>query len=61
MGLADEIGSLDSVARDVIKAEDVVDFTAHEGFADRIAKKLGAGVASAFPGFGSQVGGVRLQ
>ena len=60
MGLADEIGSLDSVARDVIKAEDVVDFTAHEGFADRIAKKLGAGVASAFPGFGSQVGGVSL-
>jgi len=60
MGLADEIGSLDSVARDVIKAEDVVDFTAHEGFADRIAKKLGAGVASAFPGFGSQIGGVSL-
>ncbi len=31
MGLADEMGSVESVARDVIKAEDLVDFTAHEG------------------------------
>lgn len=61
MGLADEIGSVDSVARDVIKEENIVDFTAHEGIADRLAKKLGAGVASAFPGFGAQVGGVNLR
>ncbi len=61
MGLADEIGSVDSVARDVIKAEDIVDFTMHEGIADRLAKKFGAGVASAFPGFGAQVGGMALQ
>lgn len=61
MGLADEIGSVDSVARDIIKAEDIVDFTTHEGFADRLAKKLGAGVASAFPGFGAQAGGVTLR
>jgi len=61
MGLADEIGSVDSVARDVIKAEDIVDFTARENIADRLAKKLGAGVASAFPGFGAQVGGVTLR
>ena len=61
MGLADEIGSVDSVARDVIKAEDIVDFTTHEGIADRLAKKFGAGVASAFPGFGAQGGGVTLR
>ena len=61
MGLADEFGSVDSVARDVIKVENIVDFTTHEGFADRLAKKLGAGVASAFPGFGAQVGGVTLR
>ncbi|MBI5891721.1 MAG: S49 family peptidase [Nitrosomonadales bacterium] len=60
MGLADEIGSLDSVARDVLKEENIVDFTMHEGLADRLAKKLGAGVASAFPGFGAQAGGVAL-
>jgi len=61
LGLADEIGSVDSVARDVIKVENLVDFTTHEGFADRLAKKFGAGVASAFPGFGTQVGGVTLR
>lgn len=61
MGLADDIGSVDSVARDVIKVENIVDFTTHEGLADRLAKKFGAGVASAFPGFGAQLGGVTLR
>ncbi|MDO8312283.1 MAG: S49 family peptidase [Sideroxyarcus sp.] len=61
LGLADEIGSMDSVARDIIKAEDIVDFTAHENIVDRLAKKFGAGVASAFSGFGAQVGGVTLR
>jgi protease-4 len=61
MGLADEIGSVDSVARDVIKVENIEDFTTHEGLADRLAKKFGAGVASAFPGFGAQMGGVTLR
>ncbi len=61
MGLADDIGSLDSVARDIIKEENVVDFTTREGFADRLAKKFGAGAASMFPGFGAQTGGVVLR
>ena len=55
MGLADGYGSLESVARDVIKAEKIVDFTVKEGFADRWAKRFGAGVASAI-GFSSQSG-----
>ncbi len=46
LGLADALGSVDSVARDVIKAEELVDFTQREGFADRLAKGLGAGAAS---------------
>lgn len=61
LGLADGIGSVDSVARDIIKAETVVDFTARENIADRLAKKLGAGVASMFPGFGAQSEGVTLR
>ena len=61
MGLADEIGSIESVARDVIKADNIVDFTTHEGFADRLAKRFGAGVASAFPGFSSEANGVVLR
>jgi len=58
LGLADEIGSVDSVARDVIKAEAIVDFTEKEGLTDRLAKRFGAGVASALPGFSSQSGGI---
>ena len=59
MGLVDGFGSLESVARDVIKAEKIVDFTMQENFADRLAKRLGAGVASAI-GFSAQ-GGVSLR
>ncbi|MDO8989775.1 MAG: S49 family peptidase [Sideroxyarcus sp.] len=61
MGLADDIGSVDSVARDIVKVEEILDFTTREGLADRLAKKFGAGVASAFPGFGAQAGGVSLR
>jgi len=56
LGLADELGSVESVARDVIKADRIVDYTTREGFADRLAKKFGAGVASMIPGLTSQSG-----
>ena len=45
LGLADGLGSVDSVARDVIKQENVVDFTTREGLADRVAKRFGAAAA----------------
>ncbi len=61
LGLADEMGSVESVARDVIKAEDIVDFTTREGIADRLARRFGAGVASALPGFSSRANGVSLR
>lgn len=41
LGLADGFGSAEYVARDVIHAENVVDFTPQEGFADRFAKRFG--------------------
>ncbi len=41
LGLADALGSTDYVARNVIKAKDIVDFTPQEGFADRFAKRFG--------------------
>ncbi len=47
LGLADALGSVDSVARDVIKAEDVVDFTPRENIAERVARKFGATMAEA--------------
>jgi protease-4 len=42
MGLADGLGTLDYVAREVIKAEDLVDYTRRENVAERLAKRFGA-------------------
>ena len=44
LGLADALGSLDFVAREVVKAEDVVDYTRHENVAERLAKRFGAAI-----------------
>ena len=60
MGLADGYGTVESVARDVIKAENIVDFTTKENFADRLAKRLGVGAMSAI-GFGTHANGVSLR
>ncbi|MBI1943635.1 MAG: S49 family peptidase [Betaproteobacteria bacterium] len=56
LGLADAIGTLDSVARDVIKAEDVVDYTQKENLAEKFARRFGAGVASALLEFVARTG-----
>ena len=42
LGLADGLGSLDSVARDVVKAEKLVDYTNKENIVERFAKRFGA-------------------
>lgn len=42
LGLADALGSLDYVAREVIKAEDIVDYTQQENIAERFARRFGA-------------------
>ncbi len=44
LGLADATGSLDFVAREVIKAEDIIDYTPRENVAERLAKRFGASV-----------------
>ncbi|MEN9479590.1 MAG: hypothetical protein RLZZ298_985 [Pseudomonadota bacterium] len=46
LGLADEFGSVDSVARDVIKAEKVLDYSLKDNIAERFAKRLGAGAVN---------------
>lgn len=43
LGLADGFGSVDSVARDVIKADKVLDYSVRDNIAERFAKRLGAG------------------
>jgi len=47
LGLADGLGNVDSIARDVIKAEHVVDFTLRENIAERLSRKFGAAMAEA--------------
>jgi protease IV len=42
LGLADQLGNIDFVAREVIKAEDLVDYTRRDNVAERLAKKFGA-------------------
>jgi len=44
MGLADQLGNLDYVAREVVKAEDVIDYTRRENPLDRLTKRFGMGV-----------------
>ena len=50
-GLVDGVGTVDSVARDIVKAEDLVDYTIEENnfekFARRIGMSFGAGVMQA--------------
>ena len=46
LGLADHLGSLDSVARDVVKAEDIIDYTVKENIAERLAKRFGAALGA---------------
>jgi protease-4 len=42
LGLVDKIGNIDFVAREVVKAEEIVDYTTHDNVAERLAKRLGA-------------------
>lgn len=60
IGLADALGSTEFVARDVIKQEDIVDFTHQETFADRFAKRLGASIAKHI-GFDVETSGLKLR
>jgi len=43
-GLADRLGSLDYIAREVVKAEEVIDYTPKENVAERLVKRFGAAV-----------------
>ncbi len=46
LGVADGLGSLDQVARDIVKAEDIVDYTLKENLAERLAKRFGAAIGA---------------
>lgn len=44
LGLADSLGSLDQVAREVVKAEELVDYSNRKNLAERFAKRFGAAI-----------------
>ncbi len=46
LGLADHLGSLDYVAREVVHAEDIIDYTPKENIAERFAKRFGASIGA---------------
>ncbi|PKO34888.1 MAG: S49 family peptidase [Betaproteobacteria bacterium HGW-Betaproteobacteria-7] len=61
-GLADDFGNVDSVARDVLKAETVLDYSVKDNIAERFAKRLGATTFSGFwNAFVESAGAMRLQ
>jgi len=47
LGLADALGSLDYVAREVVKTEEIVDYSPQESIADRLARRIGTAVGDA--------------
>lgn len=47
IGLVDGYGTVDSVARDIFKATDILDYTLKENFAERVAKRFGAQAGAA--------------
>jgi protease IV len=46
LGLIDHLGSLEHVAREIVRAEEVVDYTPKENVAERLAKRLGASIGA---------------
>ncbi|MHB1360396.1 MAG: S49 family peptidase [Rhodocyclaceae bacterium] len=50
LGLADDFGTVDSVARDVIKAEEIRDYTMKPNLAEKFARRFGAEVAAGLGG-----------
>jgi protease-4 len=56
LGLADGFGGLDYVAREVVKAEDIVDYTQKDNLAEKFARRLGAGAMGALLEFSARSG-----
>ncbi len=55
LGLADEMGNAEYVAREIIEAETLIDFTPREGFPDLFAKRLGKITADALTSITTEI------
>ena len=56
LGLADALGGLDYVAREVVKAEDIFDYTQKENLAEKVARRFGAGAMGSLLEFATRSG-----
>ena len=59
LGLVDALGNLDYVAREVIKAEDILDYTPQEGLAERLARRIGTAIGEAVQPWAKQAATLR--
>ena len=59
LGLADKFGNLDFVAREVVKAEEVIDYTPQENIAERLVKRFGASIGAGAVRALHGIGGLR--
>lgn len=61
LGLADAIGNTSYVAREIVGAEETVDFTAKEDPFERLARRFGAAAGEAFTRISGLGGGFQLR
>ena len=54
LGLADELGNVDSVARNVLKTQSIVDYTEEERLSERLFKRLGVSMGEGVAKYGSE-------
>lgn len=54
MGLGDGLGTVDSVARDIVHAESIVDYAQHKSLPERVLKKFSAAVGAGAVKAGAQ-------
>ena len=59
LGLIDHLGNLDFVAREVVLAEEVVDYTPKENVAERLAKRFGMSIGAGAVRALYSLGGIR--
>jgi protease-4 len=46
LGLVDRLGNLDFVAREVVHAEEIIDYTPYDNLAERLARRFGAAIGA---------------
>ena len=59
LGLIDHFGSLDYVAREIVKAAEVIDYTPKDNVAERLAKRFGASIGAGAVKAFQALGGIR--